>query len=295
MNERLNQMKNGSGFIAALDQSGGSTPKTLENYGIPPSEYGNDVDKMFELVHQMRVRIMTDSGFARPKVIGAILFEKTMRELVNGKCSSQYLWQDKSILPFLKIDVGLAAEEEGVQLMKPIPNLKERLAEARSLDVFGTKMRSVIKQPNQIQIENIVKQQFNYAKLILAEGLVPIVEPEIDIHTPSKYAAEDHLLRSLLSELEELTGNESVVFKLTLPEKVNFYQDLVLHPRVVRLAALSGGYSQRESVRRLHANTNMIASFSRALTEELRRDLSNDDFSTALQRAIDGISDASTT
>ncbi len=293
MDERIELMKSGSGFIAALDQSGGSTPKTLENYGVPPSEYNDNEELMFDLVHQMRVRIMTNSEFARPHILGAILFEKTMHGQVGDKCGSQYLWQDKSILPFLKIDVGLEPVLNGVQFMKPVPNLSARLEEAKSLDVFGTKMRSVIKENNAVAIREIVDQQFEFARSILEHGLIPIVEPEIDIHIDEKLQAEEVLRDCLRNSLDGLQGDETVVFKLTLPEQRNFYHEFTIHPRVLRVAALSGGYSQKESISRLSDNDEMIASFSRALTENLQRDLMEEQFSTQLGQAIQGISSAS--
>ena len=295
MPEQQMLMRVGAGFIAALDQSGGSTPKTLERYGVPQSEFENDEDLMFDLVHTMRVRIMTNSAFGRPRVLGAILFEKTMRDTVDGLKASQYLWQRKSILPFLKIDVGLADESSGVQMMKPFTDLTSRLNEAKSLDVFGTKMRSVIKRCNRQAIEDIVEQQFDYARTILEHGLVPIVEPEIDINAPDKSECEEVLRLNLERRLATLDDDEHVVFKLTLPEQPNFYSELSRHPRVLRVAALSGGYSQEESIRRLSENRSMIASFSRALTEELQRDMAETDFSSALDRAIEGISTASAT
>lgn len=295
MAEQQMLMRVGAGFIAALDQSGGSTPKTLDRYGVPQSEFENDESLMFDLVHAMRVRIMTNNAFGRPRVLGAILFEKTMRDTVDGLKASQYLWQRKSILPFLKIDVGLADESSGVQMMKPFTDLTSRLNEAKSLDVFGTKMRSVIKTCNRQAIEDIVGQQFDYARTILEHGLVPIVEPEIDINAPDKAECEEVLKLNLERRLATLDEDEHVVFKLTLPEKPNFYSELSRHPRVLRVAALSGGYSQEESIRRLGENKSMIASFSRALTEELRRDMVESDFSSALDRAIEGISTASAT
>lgn len=293
MDERIELMKSGSGFIAALDQSGGSTPKTLANYGVPPSEYGENEALMFDLVHKMRVRIMTNSEFGRPHILGAILFERTMHGQVGDKCGSQYLWQDKSILPFLKIDVGLEPLANGVQFMKPIPKLSVRLEEAKSLDVFGTKMRSVIKENNAIAIREIVDQQFEFAQSILEHDLIPIVEPEIDIHIDEKLQAEEVLRDCLRSSLNDLDEKQMVIFKLTLPEQSNFYHEFATHPRVLRVAALSGGYSQEESVSRLRENDSMIASFSRALTEKLGRDLTEEQFSTELRQAIQGISSAS--
>ena len=292
MAERREMMRTAAGFIAALDQSGGSTPKALEKYGVGASEYSSE-DEMFALVHDMRVRIMTNKSFARPRVLGAILFEKTMRDHVDGLKSSQYLWQRKSILPFLKIDVGLAEENDGIQLMKPIENLEDRLKEAKELDIFGTKMRSVIKEANAVSIRKIVDQQFKLAEKILEQGLVPIVEPEIDINSANKLECEQVLRDELNTHLDELSADQVVVFKLTLPEEDGFYSSFASHPRVLRVAALSGGYTQEESVRRLRANEGMIASFSRALTEELRKSQTEMEFGTALNRAIDDIADAS--
>lgn len=292
MSERREMMRSAAGFIAALDQSGGSTPKALANYGVDESAYSSE-DEMFELVHAMRVRIMTNKSFSRPRILGAILFEKTMRDDVDGLKASQYLWQRKSILPFLKIDVGLADESDGIQLMKPVENIADRLEEAKALDVFGTKMRSVIKDSNEVSIKQIVEQQFEMAAKILEHGLVPIVEPEVDIASPNKLACEEILREELRAHVAALTGEQVVVFKLTLPEEAGFYDEFVGHPRVLRVAALSGGYTQEESINRLQSNEGMIASFSRALTEELRRPMTDLDFGTALNRAIEGIAAAS--
>lgn len=292
MTERREMMSTAAGFIAALDQSGGSTPKALQNYGVDESAYSSE-DEMFALVHDMRVRIMSNKAFARPRILGAILFEKTMRDEVDGLKSSQYLWQRKSILPFLKIDVGLAEESNGIQLMKPVENIADRLEEAKELDVFGTKMRSVIKEANAVSIRQIVDQQFELAEKILEHDLVPIVEPEVDINSQNKLECERILRDELNAHLDTLSDDQVVIFKLTLPEEDGFYDSFVSHPSVLRVAALSGGYTQEESVRRLRSNEGMIASFSRALTEELRKSQSELEFGTALNRAIEDIASAS--
>ena len=294
MNAQIEQMANGSGFIAALDQSGGSTPKALLRYGISESAY-SDESSMFDLVHAMRARIMTNEAFDRPRILGAILFEGTMLRDVDGIPSSRYLWERKKILPFLKIDLGLADEQNGVQMMKPLVNLPIRLAEAKSLAVFGTKMRSVIKQANSTGIEQIARQQFDLAQQIIDCEMVPIVEPEIDIDAGNKAQCEVILREYLRIGLDTLTEGSQIVFKLTLPEESNFYHEFTKHPRVLRVAALSGGYSQDESNQRLGANKNMIASFSRALTEHLRVNQSESEFSKVLNDAIQGIADASAT
>ena len=294
-NEQIELMKSGEGFIAALDQSGGSTPKALERYGIQSDTYDSD-DTMFDLVHAMRVRIMTNSAFARPRVLGAILFEGTMHRDVEGVGSSLYLWDHKGILPFLKVDKGLADESDGVQLMKPFEDdLDDRLAEAQEHGVFGTKMRSVIKGNNQQGIRSVVEQQFNLAKQIISNGLVPIVEPEIDIEAVDKAGCEVHLRQSLRDGLASLDEGTAVVFKLTLPEEAGFYDEFCDNERVLRVAALSGGYSQVESNTRLTANHKMIASFSRALTEHLRVSQSENEFTSVLDHAIGSIAAASAT
>ena len=285
-------MQSGHGFIAALDQSGGSTPKALAAYGIEADAYGNEVE-MFDLIHTMRVRIMSNDAFARPRVLGAILFERTMHSKVDGNWSSEYLWEKKGILPFLKIDVGLADEAQGAQCMKPIENLVDRLREARGLQVFGTKMRSVIKEANSSGIQAVSEQQFNYAQQICDEGLVPIVEPEIDINASDKLACEEILRENLVAGLDGLSDDARIVFKLTLPEQADFYKQFISHAKVLRVAALSGGYTQEESNRRLGLNQGMIASFSRALTQELRESQSEEVFSTTLDAAIESISSAS--
>lgn len=292
-NEQIELMKNGEGFIAALDQSGGSTPKALERYGIQNDAYDSD-DAMFDLVHAMRVRIMTNPSFARPRILGAILFEGTMHREVDGLPTSQYLWQRKNILPYLKVDKGLADEEDGVQLMKPFEDdLDDRLEEARGLGVFGTKMRSVIKANSQQGIRAVVEQQFKLAAQIVAHGLIPIVEPEIDIAAEDKAGCEVNLRESLRDGLASLEEGTAVVFKLTLPEEAGFYGEFCDNRRVLRVAALSGGYSQEESNTRLTVNHKMIASFSRALTEYLRVSQSDHDFTSVLNHAIGSIAAAS--
>lgn len=290
--EQLTRMRDGQGFIAALDQSGGSTPKTLDHYGVPSSAYSND-DAMFDLIHAMRVRIMSNSSFTSSRILGAILFEGTMLRDVEGLRSSQYLWREKGILPFLKIDLGLSDEEDGVQVMKPIHSLEERLETAKSLDVFGTKMRSVIKSASPTGIEAVVEQQFELARRIVSKGLVPIVEPEVDIKAIDKRECENLLRDALRDGLNTLNEGSQIVFKLTLPEDANFYEEFTSHPRVLRLAALSGGYSREDANRRLAANHAMIASFSRALTENLRVDLTDEAFSVELDEAISTIAQAS--
>lgn len=293
--EQVDQMKHGSGFIAALDQSGGSTPKALERYGVSDGSYDSEAD-MFDLVHAMRVRIMTNSTFARPNILGAILFEGTMDRNVEGRPTSRYLWQEKQILPFLKVDKGLADEVDGCQLMKPFSeDLDDRLIRARKLGIFGTKMRSVIKANNAIGIANVVEQQFEMARQIIDNRLVPIVEPEIDIDAEDKSGCEEHLRQSLRTGLESLAQGTAVVFKLTLPEQAGFYGEFCEHPNVLRVAALSGGYSQEESNERLENNSNMIASFSRALTEHLRVNQTDQEFTEALGHAISSIATASAT
>ncbi len=294
-NNQIELMRNSEGFIAALDQSGGSTPKALERYGIPNDAYEGE-DSMFDLVHAMRVRIMTNSSFARPRILGAILFEGTMHRNVEGLRSSRYLWEKKGILPFLKVDKGLADEVDGVQLMKPFEDgLDERLAEARSLGVFGTKMRSVIKANSQQGIRSVVEQQFKLAKQIISNGLIPIVEPEIDIEVEDKAGCEANLRESLHDGLASLDDGTAVVFKLTLPEEAGFYSAFCDHQRVLRVAALSGGYSQEVSNSRLAQNNRVIASFSRALTEYLRVSQSDGEFTHALDQAIGSIATASGT
>ena len=286
----LERMERGQGFIAALDQSGGSTPKALKLYGISEDEYKNE-DEMFHLVHEMRARIITSPVFTSERILGVILFEKTMNSHVAGMATAKYLWQEKGIVPFLKVDDGLLAEADGVQLMKPIPELIPRINAAVSHDVFGTKMRSVIKDANPIGIEEIVKQQFAFAKVILNGGLVPIIEPEVDIKSPRKLECEKILKEELLSELDNL--DERIIFKLTLPSEDNFYEELTKHPKVARVVALSGGYSRHDANALLKKNRGLIASFSRALTEGLKVDQTEPQFNEILDDAIESIYSAS--
>lgn len=281
------------GFIAALDQSGGSTPKALKLYGIEESEYSND-EEMFDMVHAMRTRIVTCNAFSGERVLGAILFENTLDREVEGLASSHYLWQKKRVVPFLKVDKGLEAEANGVQLMKPMPQLDELLAKANAKDVFGTKMRSVVKLANHEGIKAIVEQQFAVGKQILNAGLVPIIEPEVDINSPEKAEAEALLKLEILTQLN-LLGDEKVMLKLTLPTEANFYKELVDHPKVIKVVALSGGYSRDDANAKLAENKGMIASFSRALTEGVSAQQSDEEFEATLDAAIEGIYQASLT
>jgi len=289
---QLAQMKSGKGFIAALDQSGGSTPKALSLYGIDPSTYSGDA-AMFDLVHQMRTRIIKSPSFTSQRVIGVILFEMTMDRQIDGLGSAEYLWQKKNIVPFLKVDNGLADEKDGAQVMKPIPELESRLASAISHGVFGTKMRSVIKQANASGVKAVVDQQFEIGKQICAKGLVPIIEPEVDIKCPDKAAAEDLLLTELIKQLDKLSADQNVMLKLTLPDKAGLYTPLTNHPRVVRVVALSGGYSREHANEVLAKNPNVIASFSRALSEGLTAQQSDAEFDATLDKAIQAIFEAS--
>lgn len=292
--EQLEKMKNGKGFIAALDQSGGSTPKALKLYGIEESAYSGD-EEMFDLVHQMRTRIIKSPSLNAERTLGAILFDMTMERTIDGKGTAEYLWENKKIVPFLKIDNGLAAEENGVQVMKAIPELDDRLARANGHKVFGTKMRSVIKLANRKGIQQIVDQQFEIGKKILAAGLVPIIEPEVDINSHEKEQAEGILKLEILDQLNKLKDNQNVMLKLTLPSQDNFYSDLVAHPRVIRVVALSGGYARDEANKMLAKNNGVIASFSRALTEGLSAQQSDKEFDDALDKAVQGIYEASNT
>ena len=287
-------MKTGKGFIAALDQSGGSTPKALKLYGIEESAYSSE-DQMFDLVHQMRTRIIKSPSLNKERILGAILFDMTMERTIDGKGTAEFLWENKGIVPFLKVDNGLAAENNGVQLMKPIPELDDRLDRANSHKVFGTKMRSVIKDANRTGIKEIVEQQFDLGKKILAKGLVPIIEPEVDINCPNKTEAESILKLFLLDHLNKLSDNQNVMLKLTLPNEDNFYSDLVKHPRVIRVVALSGGYSRDKANQVLAKNNGVIASFSRALTEGLTAQQSDQEFDATLDKAVQSIADASNT
>jgi fructose-bisphosphate aldolase class I len=289
---QLAQMKSGKGFIAALDQSGGSTPKALSLYGIEPNTYSGEA-AMFDLVHQMRSRIIKSPSFTSERVIGVILFEMTMDRQIDGLGSAEFLWQKKNIVPFLKVDNGLADEKDGAQVMKPIPELDTRLASAISHGVFGTKMRSVIKQANAAGVTAVVEQQFEIGKQICAKGLVPIIEPEVDINCPDKAAAEDLLLAELIKHLDKLSDDQNVMLKLTLPEKAGLYTPLTNHPRVVRVVALSGGYSRDHANEVLAKNPNVIASFSRALSEGLTAQQSDSEFDGMIDKTIQAIYDAS--
>src|SRR4051794_3544829 len=286
------KMRTGHGFIAALDQSGGSSPKALELYGIEQSEYSNE-SEMFDLIHEMRTRIITSPSFTGDRVIGTILFEQTMDRDIEGKGSADYLWQVKQVVPFLKIDKGLADEADGVQVMKPMPGLDELLARGRDKNVFGTKERSVIKSANEGGIESIVAQQFEVGRQVLGAGLMSILEPEVDIKAPDKQKCEELLKASILRHLEDL--DEQVMFKLTLPSQDGFYTDLVKHPKVLRVVALSGGYSRDEANAKLARNPGVIASFSRALTEGLTAQQSDAEFDELLDSAIKSIYEASLT
>jgi fructose-bisphosphate aldolase class I len=294
-NEQMReQMGSGKGFIAALDQSGGSTPKALGLYGIDASAWSSD-DEMFDLVHQMRSRIITNPAFVGDKVIAAILFEQTMDREIEGVPTPTYLWDAKRVVPIVKVDKGLADEVDGAQVMKPMPGLDELLARAVSKGVFGTKMRSVIKDANEAGIAAVVDQQFEVGLQILGAGLVPILEPEVDIHSPSKAAIEEILRARLLAGLDSVPDGQQVMFKLTLPSHNNFYSELIGHPKVLRVVALSGGYSRDEACDVLAANHGMIASFSRALSEGLSAQQSDEEFTASLSSAIDQIYAASIT
>ena len=292
--QQLEKIQNGSGFIAALDQSGGSTPKALRAYGVEESEYAND-DEMFNLIHQMRSRIMTSQSFDGSRVIGAILFEMTMDRSVEGLDTADYLWNVKEVVPFLKVDKGLEAEGQGVQMMKPMPELAGLLERAVSKNIFGTKMRSVIKTANSEGINAVVDQQFSIAKQILSAGLMPIIEPEVDIHSPEKLESEILMREAIQRNLDGLTQDQSVMLKLTLPEQDNFYADLVSHDKILRVVALSGGYSREEANARMARNAGVIASFSRALTEGLSGNQDQSDFDSLLGTSIQSIFDASNT
>jgi fructose-bisphosphate aldolase class I len=291
---QLQKMKSSPGFIAALDQSGGSTPKALEHYGVAAGAWSNE-EEMFALVHQMRCRIMTSPCFTGSRILGAILFEGTMDRNVEGKPTADYLWNVKQVVPFLKVDQGLAAEQDGVQMMKPIPDLDSLLARARAKGMFGTKMRSVIKQANPEGIKHVVAQQFELARQILAAGLVPIVEPEVDIHCPEKPQAERLLKQAILDQIEALPAEQLVMLKLTLPSEDDFYRDFVGHPKVLRVVALSGGYSQAEANELLRRNHGVVASFSRALAEGLTAQQTDAEFNAVLDASIGRIYEASST
>ena len=288
----LQQMKSGKGFIAALDQSGGSTPKALALYGVTESAYSNEAE-MFDRMHEMRSRLIKSPVFNGDRVIGAILFEMTMERTIDGLGSAEYLWTKKRVVPFLKVDNGLAEEANDVQLMKPIPELGARIAAANKHGVFGTKMRSVINLANPSGIDAVVKQQFDIGKEIIAGGLVPIIEPEVSIKSPQKAEAEEILRKSLLDYANSLSGDQNIMLKLSIPTKANLYKELVDHPRVVRVVALSGGYSRDEANRLLTLNSGVIASFSRALAEGLTAQQSDAEFDAELNSTIQSIYDAS--
>ena len=288
----MKKIRTAPGFIAALDQSGGSTPTALGRYGVTEDAWSND-EEMYAVVHKMRTRIMTSPAFTGERILAAILFENTMDREVEGQSTASYLWNVKNVVPFLKVDKGLADEEHGVQLMKPMPDLAELLGKAKAAGIFGTKMRSVIKRANPAGIDSIVKQQFDIGRQIVAAGFVPIIEPEVDIHCPEKAEAEDILLTHMMDQLNSLNSDEIVMLKLTLPEKDNLYADCVAHPNVARVVALSGGYSREEANSRLSRNNGMVASFSRALSEGLQKQQSSDDFDAMLGSSIAAICEAS--
>ena len=290
--EQLQKIKTSPGFIAALDQSGGSTPKALRLYGVQENTWSSD-EEMFAIVHQMRTRIITSPAFNGERIIGAILFENTMDREIEGQPTADYLWNVKRVVPFLKVDQGLAAEKDGVQLMKPMPMLAALLDKARAKRIFGTKMRSFIKQADEAGIKNIVIQQFEIAQQIISANLVPIIEPEIDIHCPEKGKAEQLLKAAILEKVNELPDGQFIMLKLTLPEQDDFYAEFVKHPRVLRVVALSGGYSREEANNRLRKNHGVVASFSRALVEGLTAQQSDAEFNAMLDKSIQSIFDAS--
>jgi fructose-bisphosphate aldolase, class I len=292
--QQVHKMKSHPGFIAALDQSGGSTPKALALYGIKEGAWSNE-EEMFAIVHQMRTRMITSPSFTGERIIGAIMFENTMDRDIEGQPTADYLWNVKRVVPFLKVDKGLAAEKDGVQLMKAMPALSELLEKAKAKRIFGTKMRSVIKQANAPGIKDIVNQQFELAAQIIDAGLVPIVEPEVDIHCPEKAEAEAALKPAILEKLNQLPAGQLVMLKLTLPEQDNFYADFVKHPKVLRVVALSGGYSREEANNRLRRNHGIVASFSRALAEGLSAQQSDAEFNAMLDKSIQSIFEASNT
>ena len=292
--QQLEKIRTQPGFIAALDQSGGSTPKALALYGVTEDAWSTE-DEMYAVVHEMRTRIMTSPVLSGDRILGAILFENTMDREVDGQPTASYLWGVKNVIPFLKVDKGLADERDGVQVMKPMPDLAALLDKAKANGIFGTKMRSVIKQANATGIDAIVKQQFEVGRQIVAAGLVPIIEPEVDIHCPDKAEAEDLLHTRIMAELNGLESGELVMLKLTLPEQDNLYSDCIAHPNVARVVALSGGYSREEANSRLTRNIGMVASFSRALSEGLAAQQSDDDFNAMLDASIESIFQASGT
>ncbi|HUF32643.1 MAG TPA: fructose bisphosphate aldolase [Acidimicrobiales bacterium] len=291
--QQLQKVQRGDGFIAALDQSGGSTPKALKLYGVDEDQYSND-EEMFTRIHEMRTRIITSPSFGGDRILGSILFEDTMDRQIEGRESAEYLWDVKAVVPILKVDKGLADEADGAQVMKPMPGLDELLSRAVGKGIFGTKMRSVIKLADQAGVQAVVDQQLEVGRQILAAGLVPILEPEIDIHSPSKAEAEALLRSALVAGLDQLPEGQQVMLKLTLPDEDGFYQELVDHPRVLKVVALSGGYGRDEANARLARNKGVIASFSRALTEGLSAQQSDEEFDATLDRSIASIYEAST-
>lgn len=292
--EQLELIKNGTGFIAALDQSGGSTPKALALYGVSEDQYSTE-EEMYDLIHEMRTRIMTAPAFNSEAIIGAILFEQTMDRKVEGLFTPDYLWEKKGVVPFLKVDKGLEEEAYGVQLMKHNSTLDDVLKRANERNIFGTKMRSVIKQANYEGIKNVVEQQFEVAKQILAAGLVPIIEPEVDIQSEDKQQSEEFLKQEILRQLNALSEHENVMLKLSIPTVENYYKELIDHPRVIRVVALSGGYSREDANMKLAANQGLIASFSRALSEGVNASQSDKEFNDMLEGSIKGIYEASRT
>jgi fructose-bisphosphate aldolase class I len=290
--QQLQKMKQQPGFIAALDQSGGSTPGALRHYGIKEDAWSNE-DEMFAIVHQMRTRIMTSPSFTGERILAAILFENTMDRDIQNRPTADYLWNVRGVVPFLKVDKGLADEKDGVQLMKPMPELAALLDRAKAKGIFGTKMRSLIKQANGAGIKDIVSQQFEVAVQIIAVGLVPIIEPEVDIHCPEKAKAEELLKAGILDKLNKLPADQLVMLKLTLPEQDDLYAECVRHPKVVRVVALSGGYTQAEANQRLRRNHGVVASFSRALVEGLTAQQSDAEFNALLDKSIQSIFEAS--
>ena len=293
MNQKqAEKMKNGKGFVAALDQSGGSTPKALAVYGIEKNEYAGD-EEMFNRVHEMRTRIITSEAFSSEYILAAILFEMTMDRKVEGMYTGDYLWEEKGIVPILKVDKGLAEEAKGVQLMKPIEDLDETLARAKNRHIFGTKMRSVIKKANESGIKKIVDQQFEYGKRIIDAGLVPIIEPEVDIKSADKKESEKIMKREILHHLDQLKEDEMVMLKLSIPEEEDFFKELIEHPRVMRVVALSGGHSREKAVELLEKHPGLIASFSRALVEGLNAKQNQQEFDDTLRKSVKEIYDAS--
>ncbi len=290
----FDKMRSAPGFIAALDQSGGSTPKALRLYGVGDDQYSDEA-QMFDRIHEMRTRIITDPAFTGDRILGAILFEQTMDRDIDGRGTADYLWNVKSVVPFLKVDKGLAPEADGVQVMNPMPDLESLLQRALDKGVFGTKMRSVIKNADPVGVAEVVDQQFEVARTIVSAGLVPIIEPEIDIHSPTKAEAEELLRAQIAQWLDALADDVWVMLKLTLPSTPDFYRPLIEHPRVLRVVALSGGYTRAEADTLLAENHGMVASFSRALTEGLTAQMSESEFTAALDASIQSIYDASLT